>query len=80
MDSCGENRFHFLQNNAYALFVPSVGNPFQKNSSKFSQKRKERRKKDETKYYLILYLNTCALLSCPFFLLLNGLVFLHILW
>ena len=49
MDSCGEKRFHFLQNNAYALVVPSAGNPFQKNSSKFSQKRKERRKKEERK-------------------------------
>ena len=86
--------FYFLQNNAHTLAVTSHGNPFQKNPLKFSQKRKERRKKeDETKYCLILYPHTCFPFSCPFLLLLkacwfmageslscNGLVFLHMLW
>ena len=80
--------------NAHTLAVSSCGNPFQKNSFKFSQKRKETRKKeDETKYCLILYPHTCLPFSCSFLLLLkacwfmageslscNGLVFLHMLW
>ena len=45
MDSCGENRFHFLQNNAYALFVPSVGNPFQEILQNFPKKGKKEERK-----------------------------------